>query len=562
MKIVLPITLFLACATFGSTSAQAQLLAAGQVGEQLAAESQYKEIKGFTKDDFYSPVIVNSVSDGLWYKRPAGLMSLSFYGYFTVANSGYMSEFAPVLTMPAFTPVTFLNQSTDKAATSWSFLPCTDPKTIAYKDSQEADGNLTVTAGGPGAFYKVPLLKSGTKQYYWCDKGPVVDKYPPYTQVDTLINMGYEANHVNYTMYQGTSQGYYIGTSTQRYDFNQDGKAETVYMEGFHMYMPKPIAPIAINHLVIPVTSYSGDFFTGFEGLTLNIYKVKRTSTGARTFGDLIFTAELNDDNFTQRPGDLVIGRQAHMICYLTDDEENGFFTFDDEFAIEVRGFHREGVDLGPRTVIRMDAAKKSPDVYPLVYRDFINKDGTYAGSWVYADNDMGVPISFYGCYDVMMVDAEANAIKVEADGAQCTAKATVYTQRGWYKKGGVNYTLDALPEWVKSVKATKVESGVHQLTVVCDPLPAGVDGRSCTVHIKSFAGNLSDDVITITQGNGGAGVKGDINGDGVVDIADVNTAIDIVLGLTGSVPAADVNGDGVVDVADINLIIDSILGL
>ena len=57
-------------------------------------------------------------------------------------------------------------------------------------------------------------------------------------------------------------------------------------------------------------------------------------------------------------------------------------------------------------------------------------------------------------------------------------------------------------------------------------------------------------------------GVKGDVNGDGVVDIADVNAAIDMILGLQAAKLVADVNGDGTVDVADMNSIINIILGL
>lgn len=63
---------------------------------------------------------------------------------------------------------------------------------------------------------------------------------------------------------------------------------------------------------------------------------------------------------------------------------------------------------------------------------------------------------------------------------------------------------------------------------------------------------------------NGGVSpeTKGDLNGDGVVDIADVNAVIDMILGLQSSSDVADVNGDGAVDVADMNAIINIILGL
>ncbi len=53
----------------------------------------------------------------------------------------------------------------------------------------------------------------------------------------------------------------------------------------------------------------------------------------------------------------------------------------------------------------------------------------------------------------------------------------------------------------------------------------------------------------------------GDVNGDGEVNIADVNALIDMVL--SGDVlPSGDVNGDGEVNIADVNAVIDVILTL
>ena len=55
--------------------------------------------------------------------------------------------------------------------------------------------------------------------------------------------------------------------------------------------------------------------------------------------------------------------------------------------------------------------------------------------------------------------------------------------------------------------------------------------------------------------------VKGDINGDGKVDIADVNAIINMMLGKVEAVPAADLNTDGNVDIADVNAVINLMLG-
>lgn len=53
----------------------------------------------------------------------------------------------------------------------------------------------------------------------------------------------------------------------------------------------------------------------------------------------------------------------------------------------------------------------------------------------------------------------------------------------------------------------------------------------------------------------------GDVNGDNEVNIADVNSIIDIILDGAAATPAADVNGDGEINIADVNVIIDIILG-
>lgn len=60
------------------------------------------------------------------------------------------------------------------------------------------------------------------------------------------------------------------------------------------------------------------------------------------------------------------------------------------------------------------------------------------------------------------------------------------------------------------------------------------------------------------------AGKKGDVNGDGSVDVSDVNIVINIVLGNDDAANyggRADVTGDGIVDVSDVNTIINIVLG-
>ena len=54
--------------------------------------------------------------------------------------------------------------------------------------------------------------------------------------------------------------------------------------------------------------------------------------------------------------------------------------------------------------------------------------------------------------------------------------------------------------------------------------------------------------------------LQGDVNGDGEVNIADVNAVIAVILSGASSLPAADVNHDSEVNIADINAVMDIIL--
>ena len=58
--------------------------------------------------------------------------------------------------------------------------------------------------------------------------------------------------------------------------------------------------------------------------------------------------------------------------------------------------------------------------------------------------------------------------------------------------------------------------------------------------------------------------LKGDVNGDGEVNIADVNALVDIIMGGQADADTlirADVNEDSEINIADVNALIDIILG-
>ena len=90
---------------------------------------------------------------------------------------------------------------------------------------------------------------------------------------------------------------------------------------------------------------------------------------------------------------------------------------------------------------------------------------------------------------------------------------------------------------------------------------PIGAHFSSNGIVLDANNSRVSGQEVVISKPGG---LRGDINGDGKVDVSDVNIVINIMLGKAqaSSYPGnADVNSDNKVDVSDVNLIINIMLG-
>lgn len=83
---------------------------------------------------------------------------------------------------------------------------------------------------------------------------------------------------------------------------------------------------------------------------------------------------------------------------------------------------------------------------------------------------------------------------------------------------------------------------------------------KSMAIEANSVK-HILEDCIAKVNGGSSSGVNGDINGDGQVDIADVNAVINMMLGKVEQTAGGDVTGDGAVDIADVNAVINIMLG-
>ena len=103
--------------------------------------------------------------------------------------------------------------------------------------------------------------------------------------------------------------------------------------------------------------------------------------------------------------------------------------------------------------------------------------------------------------------------------------------------------------------------------TVSAEPLPPGLTYREATVVFEGKGCYIN---YTFKQGFNDypTPLRGDVNGDGEVTIADVNLLIDIIMTYYQTSDTtikmtnpADVNMDGEVSIADVNEVINIILG-
>ena len=121
-----------------------------------------------------------------------------------------------------------------------------------------------------------------------------------------------------------------------------------------------------------------------------------------------------------------------------------------------------------------------------------------------------------------------------------CTNLRTIYVGSGW-TTASVIYSDDMFKQCASLVGEQGTTYDVNHV----DDEYAHIDGGPSNPGYFTYKN---------------AALPGDVNGDGEVNIADINAVIDIILGGNGDMTAADVNGDGEINITDINAVIDIIL--
>lgn len=175
--------------------------------------------------------------------------------------------------------------------------------------------------------------------------------------------------------------------------------------------------------------------------------------------------------------------------------------------------------------------------------------------------------------YDKTMVTPKAAA--ADATGADCYAKAgTSFTDgvlvSDVVKEDGNNVTLAIA--WA-SANPVAVTEAANMATVDFTVAETATGDIPIAVGLTALTSDGSEltDVTTVTTGNGEITIngsdflRGDANGDGVVDATDATLIIQSLIGkseiATGNLEQANANGEGDIDATDATMIIQSIIG-
>ena len=157
----------------------------------------------------------------------------------------------------------------------------------------------------------------------------------------------------------------------------------------------------------------------------------------------------------------------------------------------------------------------------------------------------------------------------IEVEGETYTLEGIDFYS--WIASEGGDWMLtcngsDELPDWLEielvDVEGAEDEGWEVHADVTAAPLPEDVAYREAVVRFE-IPGDFIE--YKFMQGVKPEYPDGDVNGDGEVNIADVNALIDIILGSQADdamMKRADVNKDGEISIGDVTALIDILLSI
>lgn len=479
--------------------------------------------------------------------------------------------------MGAYAPVSFRNGTFDEATSfEWS-----------VKET-DVDDNETVITGNDNNVFTFNTKGDATYSDFKLIASNEGAQSQPFTlgaghALNSSNAIQYEAAH----FYGGGGQGSFqfsddtYATMTRQ---NPDGDLafytnwgtpdiyEDVSISRIYSYQGKPATPLYITGVTLPMVDFKAneDF-----NLHINLYKCTRSANGRLTLGDIIAQGDATIDNVVSDYAESS-GLSAVNFNELYAEDEFGmsetldYLFIEDEFVIVI-----EGWDNGTFSGV-LGAQDITGNEITSTWFDRTGRDGEMRSytTWKTA-LFIGLLDATYG----YLYTNDNTNLQFAAEGGEATIHVNpMYygiddeTEQPTYSLSIESITIDGeeaeeLPEGINIEIANEdyttatgtnangetyeyfVNGIDYDMVVTTDALPEGVDSRKVEIVFMQTGARLK---VVINQGQG-AGIIGDVNADGFVDVADISTILTIMADETKFDKAADVNNDGQIDVADIS---------
>ncbi len=211
---------------------------------------------------------------------------------------------------------------------------------------------------------------------------------------------------------------------------------------------------------------------------------------------------------------------------------------------------------------------------------------GTSATGSLVIPEESVEPGNTYFARVILMVDGETmTSDAVRFSVAHAAARFVVPVDGGVLYKGehitlkpqswATSYVIEVSPSettWARNRFVETLKNGQYEATLPAEEMKVNgklmEDGTTYYARCKTSYLDFEGKSHTTAYGpiisfvyKANKGLTGDVNGDGEVNIADVNAVINMILGGEES-PAGDVNGDNEIGIADVNALIAIILSV
>ena len=455
-----------------------------------------------------------SAADGFYYGRPAGTL----YRAWNEAGSGYgpIYVYGPAFQKMEITP-TVNTVSSDTVRWEYRYIYSADSsKVIDVTDNYNAEtGKFIVEAITPNHYVAAPTMVQDTAEFVLGEASSYLAKkvtyYTRISPMDEVAPLSFFDDHTsakNIVGWGSVGKGYLYGSGAYK---------DTCTAVAVRQTYEAPIAPLYVENVWMKYVSFSETPLPEDAELTMRIYNTDTKETYAT------LTASAAD--VVQTKASTSADRGAYYTGYLSfyqkietmfGDLANEPFVIDGPITVQISGLDQEGVEIGFYGSLNpdedaLDAAKQlyarpNGDLYSFTYKT------PYA-----------IAVMFNGMFDAVMVEDEdgANVLQVADDGTVADS-AFVYTACPWYgydEEGNViqgtveddsfysflDYEEEGIsfPEWVKDVEIicdSWDENYYSAIKFTCEPLPAGVEGRTAEIYIEGRGARNATPII-LTQG-------------------------------------------------------------